>query len=486
MGLMASKNDSQTLRVVKEYSNIACCYCDPSGQTMFLSLKKKEASSIASTIYKINCAINKTIDFYTNKFLGILSLEMTNCSKYIVIQTSSHVILYNLELKKTILNYELVHFCVTVKDMFIYIQISVDSILRVDLDAKVSNTHKINCSDLASIRAIYIGNDPDILYIIGPILNSENFLVARFDIRNNILKSFHKSTKQIQKLQICDNNNYVIASKLSGTITLYDRNTLENKKNLRYSGSIVDIKLMGNDTERFAACYEINNDVCVVFWNLITFSIDKKMNLIMNFRDLNIRIIHIDKSNIYIQNGTRIIFFGENQKEDESKERYVFDENNTFPGGEPMKLNSLSSSRNRDHRPLVNINTEEECEPFSLELKDIGGMLQYAKSSPPMKQHDQEFASLPDRIETEKVPVEDKSEVISKSSFNSNTSNCQTNGTQLCWNCKVNPCNVIFHPCKHSLICQKCVKTVGNECLLCQSKIQRRSMILIGMEESSS
>lgn len=484
---MNSKEEIKLIGVQKEYSNIDCASSDQEGKKMYVALHSKDPNRVAISICKIDADLNKTIDFYPNNIQQVKRILSSKCANYLVLQTDHKVIIYDMGIKKSTTIYEVEKCFVAMTNSAVFIQSAPTSIIEIDYAIKQTHTHKIEYLELCRILSFCVSENGKDIYMIGPVVKSESSIVLRYSKDSGHVEQFHKSKKDIQKLEISDSAGYVIASKLSGTVTLYDTEQLRNKKNLRFAGSLVDIKLVRGDQDRVLACYDINNDVTFVFWNLKQLINERIVKVIVNLAQSGAEILFASMHCISLQTGKRIVFFDLDQEQETQKERYDFDDSLVQGGLEPIKFNAILpslerrlrseqlSANSKIPRELVQSNIKssnpspKQSPRQSMQLK-IDLDARFFPNDPTFNFNDSESNNDLSSQSTDDY----KNELVRESNINLETLN------RICLACKINLSDITFYPCKHSVVCHRCVKSIGSQCIMCDQEIKKRSMMLIG------
>jgi len=488
MGQSSSKEKIKLIAVQKEYSNIECASSDTEGKNMYVALHSKDPDRVAISICKIDAGLNKTIDFYPNNSQQVRRILSAEGSDYLILQTDHKVVIYDKALKKSTIVFDFERSFVAMTKTAVYIQSAPTSIMEVNFETKETQTHKIDYLELCRIQSFCVSENEEDIYIVGVIVKSERSIVLKYSNVSGQVEQVHRSTKDIQKIEISDTAGYVIASKLSGTVTLYDTKQLCNKKNLRFAGSLINIKLIRGEQDRVLACYDINADVTFVFWNLSQLINERIVKVVVNLTHSDAEILFANSDCIGIQTSQRIVFFGLSQEKETLKERYNFDEQLLDKGAELIKFNAILPSLERNMRSEVYINSNKN---LMLPPEVTHPVIKSSNQSPKASLMRLRQASLKfdPEIDREKAncnnsensgdlnsqSTEDiKNELIRVSNINLETLN------RICLSCKTNLSDITFYPCKHSVVCHRCVKSVGSQCLLCSQQIRKRSMMLIG------
>ena len=166
-------------------------------------------------------------------------------------------------------------------------------------------------------------------------------------------------------------------------------------------------------------------------------------------------------------------------------------------GLEPLKFNGLIVSRER----------REKIDRYSIYADDLKNDIRFnakiLKTPPelsqdtPSKQNGKKSFSISDNIEehAEEKQNENPTNLHRSSRHKSSLDeNYQTRssisrksteiGNKICFVCKKNPSDVVFYPCRHNVICTTCAKAIGTVCVICQGKIQRRSVLLLSQSSA--
>jgi hypothetical protein len=488
MGANGSKDEIKVLKVQKEYCNVHYAFCDPTGKFAYVVLKDQVGMKAISTIGKIDMSTDKSVEFFPNNILFINKILVSNCSKHIVIQSDTKSVIYDTGVKKSTIMFEFSNSFTLVNQNFLFIQSAPTTIIKINLQNKLSSTHKLDHLKCCRVQTFCVSPDSEKIYAVGPMPNSDRHMILKYDCAKNTIEELHKSKKSILKLEYCDKNKIIICSKTTGTISIYDIELLNNKKNLRFSGALIDFRMLSEDPDRLAACYEVNFDIAFVIWNVNTLVNEKVVGVMLNLIDSRVNILYADNQKFSLLNGNKVLFFdfGSGSAKESEKKKIVWDENMLHEGLEPVKFNSLVASRDRrernertsiyadDLKSDIRFNAKFIKEQEDIPLFKVEDTPQVAQTITPKKYSEEEEKRNEPKQSVHKSSLEE--------SYHTKLSVSQTNleeSRKLCFVCAKNPSDVIFYPCKHNVICKACVKGLGGECIVCSGPIQRKSLILI-------
>jgi hypothetical protein len=486
MGQLLSKPEIDLIDVHKEYRNIECASPNQNTTQMYLSLYNKDPSRLSSPICKIDSDLNKTVDFYPSNIQQVKRILVSPCSGYLVLQTDHKVVIYDTGIKKSTVMFQFERCFVAVGRSAAFIQSAPTSIMEVDFETREAITHKIENLELCRVHSFCVSNDGMAIFASGSIVKSDSSMVLKYCKQSGKVEQFYKSKKFIQKLEISDSVSSLISGKLSGTISLYDTNDLRNKKNLRFAGTLLDIKLMSGDEEKLLACYEVGEDVAFVFWNIRQFINERVVRLAVNLANSEIEIMFAKMSTISIRTGKRIVFFNLDQPKYTPKERFDFDDNLITYGHEPIKFNALLPSLERKMRSeQYSYNPGNPLENVQPLIRSSNSSPKQAPRQPVHIKPEIDSRVFPEdpvdiQIDVESIEVCDShsmdrftSSMIRESNINLETLN------RICLSCKMNLSDITFYPCKHSVVCHRCVKSMEPQCPVCEQHIKKRSIMLI-------
>jgi len=486
MGVNGSKDEVKVLRVQKEYCNIHCSIAEHTGRCIYVVLKDQAGTKAISTIGKIDVFTDRSIEVFPNNVLFINKILVSNCSKHIVIQSDSKSVIYDTVSKKSTIMFEFSNSFTLVNQNFLFIQSAPTIIIKINLQNKLSSTHKIDHLKCCRVQTFCVSPDSEKIYAIGPIPNTDKQMILKYDCVKQTIEELHKSSKSIVKALYCDKNKIIICSKNSGTISIYDIELLNNKKNLRFSGSLIDFCMVNEDADRLAACYEVNFDIAFVIWNVSTLVSEKIVGVMLNLIDSRVQILYVDSLKFYLQNGNKVLFYEFASTQETEKKKVLWDENMIQAGLEPVKFNSLIVSRDRRERSERTSIYAEDLKSdvrFNAKfLKDPEDVIIFKAEEPqpipqesPLKNNpEEEMARSQCKQSGHKSSLEESYHTkvsISQSDFQDNR--------KTCFICAKNPSDVIFYPCKHNVVCKSCVKSLSDACIVCTGPIRKKSLLLL-------
>lgn len=486
MGVNGSKDEVNILKVQREYCNIHCAVSDQTGKFVYVVLKDQVGMKAISTIGKIDLSTDKSVEFFPNNVLFINKILVSNCSKHIVIQSDTKSVIYDTVSKKSTIMFEFSNSFTLVNQNFLFIQSAPTTIIKINLQNKLSSTHKIDHLKCCRVHTFCVSPDSEKIYAVGPIPNTDRHMILKYDCAKHTIEELHKSKKLISKLEYCDKNKIIICSKSSGTISIYDIEQLNNKKNLRFSGSLIDFRMLNEDSDRLAACYEVNFDIAFVIWNVNTLINEKVVGVMLNLIDSRVQILYVDNSKFYLQNGNKVLFYEFSATKESAKKKMVWDENMLHEGLEPVKFNSLVVSRDRrersertsiyaeDLKTDVRFNAKCLKEQEDIPVFKVEETYEVSQIITPKKNSEEEEARSQHKHSVHKSSLEESYHTKISISL----SDLQDN-RKMCFVCAKNPSDVIFYPCKHNVVCNSCVKSLAGDCIVCNGPISRKSLLLI-------
>jgi hypothetical protein len=386
MGSINAKAETPKLEIHKEYTNIQFALCDKKGTFMYALLKEFDKPQICSTVYKIDCCSNIITDFFPMNIRHINSFMLSDCDRFLLVVSKMKIYSFDLSTKKSFLICKFQKSLFSLNDQLTYYQGSTSKFFITNLASRSFVTHRANFDMIGQIKSIYNGNEHSIVYLIGPLLKTEKYFILRFNLKTNKIEGLHKSCRQIIKLECCESNGLVFASKLSGTITLYDNISLENKKNLRASGVLIDTKLVRDDSNKILAIYQKKNEFSFVFWNTHTFAKDKKFYFSSFSFGRQISILFSESEKTYLKVGSKVLFLEFAKKEKVVTNSIVFKTPQIFEQFGNVSKEPLMRSRGKTLNSRYNFKDDSNIEELSKDILNKESKL-FCGNLSPSSQH---------------------------------------------------------------------------------------------------